>query len=274
MKVIHVSDTHLVGSRGMVGRCDPLENFRAFVQHINTHHADAALCVITGDLVNAGELAAYQLLREELGGLRVPARLLIGNHDHRENFAAVFPEAPRDAHGFVQSVSDTEVGRFVFLDTHEPGWIRGHLCALRRCWLTEQVTESARPVYLFMHHPPAMLGVVPVDDIRLEDEAWLLTFLGEHRARIRHIFFGHTHLNVAGSVLGIPISCPRSTNHQTYPQFGPSDLLHACTLGPTYCVVLLSEHSAICHFVEYRYPGAVWKIGSYRQGYAEYKLER
>lgn len=267
MKIIHVSDTHLIASGGTVGRCDPLDNFRAFVRHVNDSHADAAMCVITGDLVHAGEIGAYRLLREELANLRVPVRLLLGNHDSRENFAAIFPEVPRDEHGFVQSISDTEVGRFIFLDTNEAQTPLGYFCYRRQRWLEARLAEGESPVYLFLHHPPTSLGVAAVDDIRLQDEKWFGGFLARNRHRVGHIFFGHTHLNVAGSVRGVPFSCPRSTNHQTHANFGRGDVLQACTLGPTYSVVMFSNQSVICHFIEYRYEGPVWEVGSYSAGY-------
>jgi 3',5'-cyclic AMP phosphodiesterase CpdA len=269
MKIIHVTDTHLVALGGTVGRCDPLDNFRAFVQHVNTHHADAALCVITGDLVHAGELAAYRLLRTELSSLTMPTRLLIGNHDDRTNFLTVFPETPCDESGFVQSVMDTDAGRLLFIDTNERGTHRGHICERRRPWLAARIEESGGDAYLFMHHPPASLGVAAVDDIRLVEEAWFMSLIATHRERIRHIFFGHTHLNVAGSIQGIPFSCPRSTNHQTYPAFGARDALQACQLSPTYSVVLLSGQRTACHFVEYRYAGPVWTVGTYAGGYTD-----
>ncbi len=86
MKLIHITDIHLVPPGERLLGLDPGERLKACIRDINIHHSDADLCVITGDLANRGETAAYTLLRERLLELKIPCQLLIGNHDNRENF--------------------------------------------------------------------------------------------------------------------------------------------------------------------------------------------
>ena len=47
--------------------------------------------IATGDLVHTGAPAEYEMLHLSPGRYRVPVYLVPGNHDHRENFAAVSP---------------------------------------------------------------------------------------------------------------------------------------------------------------------------------------
>ncbi|MBT7539810.1 MAG: hypothetical protein HN683_10755, partial [Gammaproteobacteria bacterium] len=53
-------------------------------------HADAELCIITGDLSNSGDQEAYHDFREILQQLPMSYHILSGNHDHRDIFAEIF----------------------------------------------------------------------------------------------------------------------------------------------------------------------------------------
>ena len=75
----------------------------ACIDDINDHHADAELCILTGDLTDAGEISAYEQLREHLSALSMPFHLMPGNHDDRDNLMKVFPEIPPDENGFIFS---------------------------------------------------------------------------------------------------------------------------------------------------------------------------
>ncbi len=131
MKLIQVSDLHLVLPGAHLHGLDPRARLEAAIADINTAQGDAELCLFTGDLVDNGAPEAYAALGEALAGLNLPYRLLIGNHDDRDNFGRAFPEAPRDEHGFVQSVVRAAAGDLILLDTHEPGERGGGLCAVR-----------------------------------------------------------------------------------------------------------------------------------------------
>ena len=128
MKLIHLTDPHFAPpGQTLYGR-DPSVALKRCLADINEHHADADLCVITGDLTHWGEPEAFDHLRECLSVLNMPLQLLVGNHDSREEFRKWFPDQACDENGFVQSVEDLPVGRFIYLDTHEPahheGWYR------------------------------------------------------------------------------------------------------------------------------------------------------
>ncbi|RWK41303.1 MAG: phosphodiesterase, partial [Mesorhizobium sp.] len=70
-----------------------------------------------------------------LRDLRVPTRLLLGNHDSRESFVRAFPDEARDSDGFVQSVHESSAGRLIFLDTLVEGYGHGSLSDGRLEWL-------------------------------------------------------------------------------------------------------------------------------------------
>ncbi len=130
MKIIQITDTHLVRPGETIYGLDPTARLRAVVDDILLCHADADLAVVTGDMTDRGEREAFRAFRNEISRLPMPVRLLLGNHDDRRAFRDVFQEHPVDPGGFVQSVLDGPegVGRLIFLDTNEAGWSGGRLC--------------------------------------------------------------------------------------------------------------------------------------------------
>lgn len=198
MKILQITDTHLLPPGETLHGIDPAAQLSRVVDDILAHHADADLVTITGDLCNDGEPAAYALLREILAPLPCPVRLMLGNHDARPAFRAAFPDHPVDANGHVQSWMDMPQGRLLFLDSHHPDTIGGRYCADRQAWL-ETALQGAGPVAVFIHHPPVPDGLAHFDNIRLHDMAAVTAPLRAHAKGVAHIVFGHIHVPLAGS---------------------------------------------------------------------------
>ena len=255
MKLIQVSDLHFVPPGTLLFGLDPRVRLEAAITDINRHHGDAELCLFTGDLADGGAPEAYVALRETLAALQVPYRLTIGNHDDRDNFLRAFPEAPRDEHGFVQSVVTTGAGDMILLDTPEPGQGSGSFCAKRQAWLEARLAEaSGRPVTLFMHHPPLDIGIPSLDRIGLVDKqgfAEVVVGAGEGAGGIRHIFFGHVHRPVSGSWRGIPYASLRSLVHQVQLDFATETLESFEPTPPAYNVILLDGEDTVVHHHEF-----------------------
>lgn len=254
MKLVHITDPHLVAPNETLHTLSPLERFDACIDSINADQADAELCVITGDLADRGEAAAYRALRKSLKRLSIPYQLLLGNHDHRDRYLEVFPEAQTDEYGFVQSTLTVAVGEFLFLDTLDQGQHPGAYCEQRREWLRARLADSGeRAVYLFMHHPPFEIGIPSLDRISLkEPEGFAEVVVG--RKNIRHLFLGHVHRPVTGSWHGIPFSTQRSTNHQVALDFNTPKPIPFCDEPPAYAVVLLHETQSVVHVHDYLQP--------------------
>lgn len=251
MKFVQITDTHFVPPGAELHGLDPRQRLDACIADINANHGDAELCVITGDLAHKGQAEAYRHLRDCLSHLSIPYRLVIGNHDDRETFRDVFPEAACDENGFVQSVVETSAGRFIMLDSVEKGQHWGSFCAQRAAWLKAQLAAARdMAVYLFIHHHPFDIGIPSVDNIRLRDASLLRDTIAGYD-NIRHLFLGHVHRPVAGNWGGLSYSIFRGTNHQV-----PFDLKTITPVPkshepPAYAVVFLTPDSVAVHIHDY-----------------------
>ncbi|WP_461513425.1 metallophosphoesterase [Rhizobium mongolense] len=154
-KIIHITDPHLVAADKMLYGIDPAQRLRDTLAHVSSIHSDAKLILVTGDLADTGDPAAYALLREILSEVRLPVYLTMGNHDDRSAFRGVF-----GGEGFVQAAIDLDDWRVVLLDTKDDISHFGCLDGGRFEWLEEQLVHAAgRPVVVAMHHTPGDLHV-------------------------------------------------------------------------------------------------------------------
>jgi Icc protein len=250
MKIIHVTDTHLMAAGEKLHDLDPFERLRLCFKDIATHHSDADLCVLTGDLSEAGQTEAYVLLKQLLVDLPMRASLLLGNHDHRQRFCDVFTHTPKDSNGFIQWAEPTSEGVMLFLDTNAPGTDEGVYCQQRHQWLREQLAQHHDcPIYLFMHHPPFDIGIPDMDALRLRDCDTFAQTLAGHND-IRHLFFGHVHRPISGQWRGISFSALHGTNHQVplLLDKDPANGVFAfCQEEPSYGVVLIANDMTTVH---------------------------
>jgi len=252
MKLIHVTDTHLVPKGETLYGLNPVDRLALCVADINTHHADAAGVVVTGDLCHFGQPAAYAALRHELAKALPPVHLLIGNHDDRGAFLEAFPDSPRDGEGFIQFAFDLGAARAICIDTNEPGQPWGSFCERRARWLAEALDDAGtRPVLLFMHHPPFVTRLKRMDDIALRDPGPFRQAVAGREGRIRHLFCGHLHRPIAGSWRGIPISTMRATSHQVGLDFVLEGRIRGSHEPPAYAVVFHDDDQTVVHFHDY-----------------------
>ncbi|CAN1515429.1 Icc Predicted phosphohydrolases [Rhabdaerophilaceae bacterium] len=244
MKIIQITDIHLVRPGETMHGLDPAERLSAVIDDVLLRHSDADLTVITGDLTDRADPEAYAILRSAISRLPMRVQLLLGNHDHRARFLAEFPDTEIDAHGFVQSAIDMpgKAGRLLCLDTHETGWSGGRYCEQRLEWLDAELSKApSLPVTLFMHHPPGDIGVTHFEKINLQQPEALIARLQAHPGGVRMIFIGHLHLPMNGVLSGgLPFTTGRSCTHHMV--FNPAT--RDCDWvagGPNYSVILISD---------------------------------
>jgi 3',5'-cyclic AMP phosphodiesterase CpdA len=246
MKIIHITDLHL-GRKGLVRfGANQHDRLATAIERINAVHGDATLCVVTGDLAEDGDFGAYEDLRRALAALTVPHTLILGNHDRRAPFLAVFPETALSPRGFVQSVRDQDGVRLIFLDTLAEGRVTGEFDAARLDWLDSALAEAGRrQTLVFMHHPPVAIGIPMLDPLALSEPEEFLDLIKRH-GTAAHLFFGHVHRAVHGTVSGIPFSAQRGLSVQFSLDFR-SAIGEADAAPPSYGVILVEAGRVVVH---------------------------
>jgi 3',5'-cyclic AMP phosphodiesterase CpdA len=244
MKLIHLTDLHLVPPGELLWGLDPFARLDAALNDIASHHGDADCCMITGDLTERGEVAAYQLLHDRLRQFPLETHVTLGNHDSRENFLSVFGGA--DPSGHVQKAVIKDGVHLLLLDTLKgPPSSAGLYDSPRRAWLVAELEKAkGAPVYLFMHHPPFDIGHALMDLIKLDEAVAFAALLKGHD--VRHIFFGHAHRTISGVWNGIAFSSLPGVNHQL-PLVGRSVETVYSDEPPMYAAVSITDGMTIVH---------------------------
>ena len=129
--IAHLSDTHLLGSpQGrLAGRIDTAEQLRRALARLESSREVVDALVISGDLADSGEPAAYELLLEIVRPVvdRLGCALVLtgGNHDERGPMAQVLfgvdGDDPQDRVTTVRGL------RIITLDSAVPGYHHGGL---------------------------------------------------------------------------------------------------------------------------------------------------
>lgn len=247
MKIIHVTDNHLVAPGMLLNGLNPIERLEHCIEAVNLHQSDAEFCVFSGDIANSGKTVEYQAFKEAVSKLKLKYYVMMGNHDDRTVFCQSFAATPCDPNGFVQQVINTDQADFLLLDTAADNGSWGEYCEPRAQWLRQQLDAAGeKPVFIFMHHPPFDIGLPTMDRIKLLDIQHFSAAI-EGFKNIRHIFLGHVHRTIYGSWRSIPYSILPGTNHQV--AFN-RDVLRPVPHSlepPAYGMVLIERDQVIIH---------------------------
>ena len=92
MKILHLSDPHI--NSDILYKIDAQSRFKLALKHIVHNHSDADILIITGDLTHYGNDESYEIFIKILEEFELPdhlyPKLILGNHDNRENFKKTF----------------------------------------------------------------------------------------------------------------------------------------------------------------------------------------
>ncbi|MEL7011945.1 MAG: metallophosphoesterase [Pseudomonadota bacterium] len=252
MKLIHLTDLHIAPEGTSDALQGTVRRVRKAIEFINAKHADAELCVVTGDIAYDPDETAYALAEDLLSRLAVPTVSLIGNHDDRGFACAYLSSLSDDGHGFVQQTKSLSRGTAILLDTKDDGTHAGAFCETRQAWLAQKLAECDGPVWLFMHHAPFATGLGDMDTIGMKesDARALAALLGAH-GQIAHLFFGHYHRPMSGVWNGIPFSSHRSMMLQCALEFETLSHITAVAEEPQIAIVLADDTRTVVHYHDF-----------------------
>ena len=251
MKIIHLSDTHIIDSeqKNLYG-IDPAFRLKKALKSITKYHKDASMIVITGDLVDTPSKEAYEVFHDIIKDFPIPIYPIVGNHDKRELFLKYFPKFQID--GFVQYAVEVNEFAFIFLDTLVEDKPFGNLCQKRLIWLEEQLKKYRdKKVYIFMHHHPLKSFLYEMDNIanlKNSEKFWSIV---DQYSNILHITYGHLHRITQMQRKNISLHSTKSTTFQV--AFTPNETKEYLTNEekPTYCIMLLNKVELLLHHHEF-----------------------
>ncbi len=245
--LLHMSDIHLVGGRGMLyGAVDSEQRLRQIFAQIALSGARPEAVIFTGDLADKGEPEAYAKLRgivepacQNMGAQVIWA---VGNHDHRRNFrAGLLREpasgAPVNHRYFLNGL------RVITLDTSVPGFHHGEVDAEQLEWLAgELATPAPDGTILALHHPPvpSVLDLAVLVELRRQSE--LAAVL--RGSDVRTILAGHLHYSTTAMFAGIPVSVASATCY-TQDLNVPAGGTRGRDGGQAYNLVHIYEHTVV-----------------------------
>ncbi|MDB5469843.1 MAG: metallophosphoesterase [Caulobacter sp.] len=222
MLIAQITDLHLgFGSGGDFE--DNAKRLRLVVKTLNELAPRPDLVLATGDLTDHGDLPSYKRLKKILDKLAMPVLFCMGNHDNRDVFRQVYPNAPFSG-GFNQYAVDNLPLRILVLDTLETGRHGGGFDEPRAAWLEQRLAESDRPTLVVMHHPPIDTGIewMTIGP----SEAWvarLEPIVARHN-NIVAILAGHVHRPIISAFGGTTVRVCPSTQPQVVLDLDPMNL--------------------------------------------------
>lgn len=200
MWIAPISDPH-VRPRGVLynGVIDTGAALAAVVAQINALEPLPDLVLLSGDVVDEGSPAEYANAVAVLAGLRVPLRVIPGNHDEPGAFRAAFA-----GHAYLPPAGplhfiDDEAGpvRIVGFDVTVPGFHHGLADAEALAWLGNALAAAPyRPTLVMMHQPPLMTDVPYLDDYRCLGADRLERLVARFPA-VERVLCGHVHRHMA-----------------------------------------------------------------------------
>ncbi|WP_282009097.1 phosphodiesterase [Brevundimonas aveniformis] len=158
MLIAQISDLHIgMGTKSVLND----ERLEQVIERVQAAVPD--LVLMTGDLIEGQDAAAYDRLKVLMAPLTGPVLYAIGNHDQREAFRAAFTDTPTHG-GFVQYAREFDDRRIIVLDTVEAGQHGGAFCESRAAWLSQTLDERPdTPTMIALHHPPVASGIAWMD---------------------------------------------------------------------------------------------------------------
>ncbi|MFV0309851.1 MAG: metallophosphoesterase [Desertimonas sp.] len=221
-RIAHITDTHIPDHGMLYGVLDSFGNLERALATAGTLEPGVDVLLLTGDLADLGQPAAYDRLRGAVEAtadrLGIPAIFGNGNHDERGAFRVGLLDQPASEEP-IDYVVDIGGLRFVMLDSTALDGHHGEVLPGQLDWLGEVLaTPAPHGTVLAMHHPPLKWPAVhsPLNGDKTRAESAGIgdpSVLGEvvRGSDVRVVVSGHLHDTRTGTLAGIPVFAGAST---------------------------------------------------------------
>lgn len=208
MLIAHLSDLHIRPAGVLYqGLVDSNTMCRQAIEHLNSLRPRPDVVIITGDLVDEGSPAEYEMAKTLLADIEQPLLMIPGNHDDRALFRATFAEGASAASEGPLHFVAAGLGpvRIIGLDITVPGEHHGDMDEAAQNWLEDVLAqEPDRPTLIMLHQPPFLSGIPYIDTYACLNGHRLAQVVARYPA-VERLVCGHIHrsmqLRFGGSVL-------------------------------------------------------------------------
>jgi Icc protein len=193
----HLSDIHLdLGPRAE-------ERTRRVLRYLGDLSGRLDAVLVTGDLADHGLPGEYEQVAALLS-TPAPALTCPGNHDDRTAYRKVLLDEPAgDAP--INRVHRLPGAVFLLCDSSIPRRDEGFLADDTLEWIDTTLAGNADlPAFVCFHHPPVVLHLPLVDQIRLTGADRLASVISRH-PNVVAILCGHAHTGAASTFAGRPV---------------------------------------------------------------------
>ncbi len=229
IRLVHLTDTHLVASRkGQVNGVTTFDTaFAVRRAAMNEHPLPPHLVLLGGDQSHDGSSHSYQWSLSNAETFGRPIYAVPGNHDTPSVQSQVFTGSGT----FTRPEQDFVLGpwQIILLNSTITGSDGGHLSEADLSRLRDRL--KARPthhVLVCLHHNPVPVGSKCMDAIGVDNGADLIAALAEHKPQ-KVVLFGHVHQEFQAEHSGIKFFASPST----CAQFKPGSMTMPCEIDDT-----------------------------------------
>ena len=187
MRLVQITDLHIGLPEQDTYGVDVRNNFSrtlAALEKVDFDHL-----IITGDLCySEGDIEIYEWIKILLDASGFDYYLLNGNHDDATMIASVFGDRAPLSKGELFYQVGLSGQRCFILDSGA-----GIVSQQQLNWLKEEIKDETGPLNIFVHHPPAFVGVPFMDNKHaLQNIDDVQAVLMDHPNRV-FVFSGHYH---------------------------------------------------------------------------------
>jgi len=241
--LVQITDTHILQPGEILyGSTDSAAHLGESVRQINSMRPLPDVVLITGDLVENADMAAYRHFIELINPLEMPVYIIPGNHDDPQLMLQAFADTP-----YFPAIDDTF--QYVVEDFPFRILALNSLCKgselpaydeQRLSWLEHQLGSSDKPTLIAIHHPPMTTGIELIDMGGSEWFQGLRSVLAD-QSQVKLLICGHCHTDLYGRIGHIPVYMAAANSHQLIASRG-------LTIAPASSIVAAAP--TLHHFID------------------------